>query len=43
MTKKEHTGKKYGLLLPIIAEFDNQSLGHGLFGYDGSIYNKDSS
>jgi hypothetical protein len=41
MTKKER--KKYGLLLPKIAEFETVSLGHGLCGSGGSIYNKDTS
>jgi hypothetical protein len=41
MTKKER--KKYGLLPPKIAESDLQSLGHGLCGSGGSIYNKDTS
>jgi hypothetical protein len=41
MTKKER--KKYGLLPPKIAESDKQSLGHGLCGSGGSIYNKDTS
>jgi hypothetical protein len=43
MTKKDHTRKKYGLLPPKIAESDTQSLGHGLCGSGGSIYNKDTS
>jgi hypothetical protein len=41
MTKKER--KKYGLLLPKIAESDTVSLGHGKCGSGGSIYNKDTS
>jgi hypothetical protein len=41
MTKKER--KKYGLLPPKIAESDTVSLGHGLCGSGGSIYNKDTS
>jgi hypothetical protein len=36
MTKKEHTGKKYGLLPPKIAESDTQSLGHGMCGSGGT-------
>jgi hypothetical protein len=38
MTKKER--KKYGLLPPKIAESDTLSLGYGLCGSGGSIYNK---
>jgi hypothetical protein len=34
MTKKQH--KKYGLLLPIIAESDTQYLGHGMCGSGGN-------
>jgi hypothetical protein len=41
MTKKER--KKYVLIPPKIAESDIVSLGHGLFGSGGSIYNKDIS
>jgi hypothetical protein len=41
MTKKENTRKKYGLLPPKIAEYNTQSLGHGLCGSGGFIYNKD--
>jgi hypothetical protein len=41
MTNKER--KKYGLLPPKIAESDIVSLGHGLCGSGGSIYNKDTS
>jgi hypothetical protein len=41
MIKKER--KKYGLIPPKIAEFDTVSLGHGLCGSGGSIYNKDTS
>jgi hypothetical protein len=41
MTKKER--KKYELLPPKIAESDTVSLGHGLCGSVGSIYNKDTS
>jgi hypothetical protein len=43
MTKKEKEHKKYGLLPPKIAESDTASLGHGLCGCGGSIYNKDTS
>jgi hypothetical protein len=43
MTKKERANKKYGLLSPKRAESDTQSLGHGLCGSGGSIYNKDTS
>jgi hypothetical protein len=43
MTKKDHTRKKNGLHPPKIAESDTVSLGHGLCGSDGSIYNKDTS
>jgi hypothetical protein len=43
MTKKEKTRKKYGLLPPKIAQSDTVSLGHGMFGSGGSIYNKDTS
>jgi hypothetical protein len=42
MTKKERECKKYGLLPPKIAEYDTQSLGHGLCGFGGSIYSKDT-
>jgi hypothetical protein len=35
--------KKYGLLPPKIAESDILSLGHGMCGSGGSIYNKDTS
>jgi hypothetical protein len=38
MIKKER--KKYGLLPPTIAESDTMSLGHGLCGSGGSMYNK---
>jgi hypothetical protein len=38
MTKKEQTRKKYGLLPPKVAEYDTQSLVHGLCGFGG--YNK---
>jgi hypothetical protein len=41
MKKKER--KKYGLLPPKIAESDTMSLGNGLCGSGGSIYNKDTS
>jgi hypothetical protein len=41
MTKKDR--KKYGLLPPKIAESDIGSLGHGLCGSGGSIYNQESS
>jgi hypothetical protein len=41
ITKKER--KKYGLLPPKIAESDPQSLGYGMCGSGGSIYNKDTS
>jgi hypothetical protein len=41
MKKKER--KKYGLLPPKIAESDTASLGYGLCGSGGSIYNKDTS
>jgi hypothetical protein len=41
MTKKER--KKYGLLLPKIAESDILSLDHGFCGSGGSIYSKDTS
>jgi hypothetical protein len=40
MTKKER--KKYGRLPPKIAEYDTVSLGHGMYGYGGSIYNKNT-
>jgi hypothetical protein len=40
MTKKDPKLKKYGLLTPKIAESDTKSLGHGLCGSGGSIYNK---
>jgi hypothetical protein len=43
MTKKERESKKNGLLPPKIAESDILSLGHGLCGSGGSIYNKDTS
>jgi hypothetical protein len=36
MTKKEHTGKKYGLFLPKIAESDTASLGLGMCGSGGT-------
>jgi hypothetical protein len=39
MTKKER--KKYGMLPPKIAESDHHSLGHGICGSGGLIYNKD--
>jgi hypothetical protein len=42
MTKKERARKKYGLLPPKIAESDTASLGHGLCGSGGSIYNKNT-
>jgi hypothetical protein len=42
MTKKEDDRKKYGLLPPKIAESDTVSLGHGMCGSGGSIYNKDT-
>jgi hypothetical protein len=41
MTKKER--KKYGLLPPKIAESHTVSLGHGMCGSGGFIYNKDTS
>jgi hypothetical protein len=41
MIKRER--KKYGLLPPKIAESDHVSLGHGLCGSGGTIYNKDTS
>jgi hypothetical protein len=41
MTKKER--KKYGLLPTKIAESDTISVGHGLCGSGGSIYNKNTS
>jgi hypothetical protein len=41
MKKKER--KKCGLLPPKIVESDAVSLGHGLCGSGGSIYNKNSS
>jgi hypothetical protein len=41
LIKKER--KKNGLLPPKIAESDALSLGHGLCGSGGSIYNKDTS
>jgi hypothetical protein len=41
MKKKER--KKYGLLSLKIAESDTISLGHGLCGSGGYIYNKDTS
>jgi hypothetical protein len=43
MTKKERASKKYGMLPPKIAESDIVTLGHGLCGSSGSIYNKDTS
>jgi hypothetical protein len=43
MTKKENNRKKYGLLPPKIAEYNTQSLGYGMCGSGGSIYNKDTS
>jgi hypothetical protein len=43
MTKKERASKKYGLLPPKIAESDTVSLGHGMCGSGGSIYNKDTN
>jgi hypothetical protein len=43
MTKKERVCKKFGLLPHKIAESDTVSLGHGLCGSGGSIYNKDTS
>jgi hypothetical protein len=42
MTKNENNRKKYGLLPPKIAESDILSLGHGMCGSGGSIYNKDT-
>jgi hypothetical protein len=41
MTKNER--KKHGLLPPKIAESHTTSLGNGLCGSDGSMYNKDTS
>jgi hypothetical protein len=41
MIKKER--KKYGLLPRKIAEYDTVSLGHGMCGFGGSIYNKDTN
>jgi hypothetical protein len=41
MTKKER--KKYGLLPSKIAESDTVSLGHGMCGSGGSIYNRYTS
>jgi hypothetical protein len=38
----EHTHKKYGLLPPKVAESDTVSLGHGLCGSGGFIYNEDT-
>jgi hypothetical protein len=43
MTKKERNHKKYGLLLPKIAESDIAPLGHGMCGSGESIYNKDTN
>jgi hypothetical protein len=43
MTKKKTRCKKYGMLPDKIAESDIVSLGHGLCGSGGSIYNKDTS
>jgi hypothetical protein len=40
MTKKEH--KKNGLLSLKVAVSDTVTLGHGLCGSGGSIYNKDT-
>jgi hypothetical protein len=41
MTKKENNRKKYGLLLPKIAESDPWV--HGMCGSGGSIYNNNTS
>jgi hypothetical protein len=41
MIKKER--KKYGLLPAKIAEYDTVSLGHGMCGSGGYIYNKNTS
>jgi hypothetical protein len=43
MTKKERIRNKYELLPPKIAESDTVSLGHGLCGSAGYIYNKATS
>jgi hypothetical protein len=43
MTKKENNRKKYRLLPPKIAESDTVSLGNGMCGSVGFIYNKDTS
>jgi hypothetical protein len=43
MTKKNHSNKKYGLLMPKIAESDTESLDHGICGSVRSIYNKNHS
>jgi hypothetical protein len=40
---KEEANKQYGLLPPKIAESVNLSLGHGLCGSGGSIYNMETS
>jgi hypothetical protein len=42
MTKKQRVRKKYVLIQAKTAEFDGVSLGHGLYGSGGSIYNKDT-
>jgi hypothetical protein len=42
MIKKEKIRKKYGLILPKIAEPDIVSLSHGLCGSAASIYNEDT-
>jgi hypothetical protein len=42
MTKKEDKRKKNGMLPPKIAESYTVSLGYGLCGSGGSIYNKDT-
>jgi hypothetical protein len=41
--KKERASKKYGLLIPKIAESDIETLGHGLCRSVEFIYNKDTS
>jgi hypothetical protein len=43
MTNKHREINKYGLLPPKIAESDTVTLGHGLCGSGGYIYNKDRS
>jgi hypothetical protein len=39
LAKEVHVGKKYGLLMPKIAEYDTKSLGYVQYGSGGSLYN----